>query len=198
MKSSLVFLLIFLSFFSVKSEETDTCITFDYRFLLQRAWDEYSNIQLIKKANQYLESLRKKRPECQIAYQNEINQNNVKIDSVKNTNFNAYPFATYFSTSFRNQKFFTDGDQVAIEDSMKELKVIMEKLVIREGQIPILFIVNFDELDISKEEINRLTELYFSYMFINVEGINYYAPYNRLEHNEILKELPLNKSILEP
>ena len=198
MKSSLVFLLISLSFFSLKSEETDTCITFDYRFLLQRAWDENSNIQLIKKANQYLESLRKKRPECQITYQNEINQNNVKINSVKNTNFNAYPFATYFSTSFRNQKFFTDGDQVAIEDSMKELKVIMEKLVIREGQIPILFIVNFDELDISKEEINRLTELYFSYMFINVEGINYYAPYNRLEHNEILKELPLNKSILEP
>ena len=174
-----------------------TCLTSDYRYLLQRAWDEHSSIQFIDRANHFLELFQTDNPNCKEIYERENIQNIAKIKALRYTNTNTYPFASTFSNSTRNQKTFTDGIQVAIEDGMEELKTIMEKMTIQEGQIPLLFTIDFEDANLTEDEKDKKREQYFAYLFKCIEGNYFFAPYNRIEHNEILNDLPLKGSILD-
>ncbi len=181
----------------INSQDIKDCLNSDYRYLLQRAWDESNNIQFVEKSNVYLKELSRIQPECNNFIVREIEQNNIKKNAIKYINTNTYPFSFAFSNFMRNQKEFTDGIQVAIDDGVSELKTIMEKLTIREGQIPILIIVEFEDNSLTEKIISEKREKYFSYIFKNLEGIYYYATYNRIEHNEILEDIPLSNKILE-
>ena len=54
----------FFTGISLSCEEKEPCLDSDYRYILQRAWDESSNIQFIKIANGYLKKLENIKPDC--------------------------------------------------------------------------------------------------------------------------------------
>jgi hypothetical protein len=192
------FVILFLIFFisQIYPQDINECLNSDYRYLLQRAWDESNNLQFIKKSDEYLDEFSKTHSNCSEIIKNERYQNNLKKDALRYINTNTYPFSFAFSNTMRNQKYFIEGIQVAIEDGANELKTILDKIIIKDGQIPILIIIDFEDSTIPIEEINKKRELYFAHIFKHIEGIYHYSPYNRTEHNEILGDIPIGNEVL--
>lgn len=181
----------------LQSQDIKECLNSDYRYILQRAYDESNNLQLVEKSNQYLYQFIKFHPNCKEFTDKEIEQNKLKMHSLSVINTNTYPFSFAFSNTMRNQKFFIEGIQIAIEDGMLEVKTILDKLIIKDGQIPILILIDIDDSTISPQEINNRREIYFAHIFKHLEGNFHYATYNRTEVNEFLEDIPINSTALE-